>query len=437
MSHEPNSSISQGLPGVRGKVAVIGQGHIGLRVAVRAAEVGWSVAGYDIDETRVKELMSGLGARDGLETKRLVDVLDSGAYVPTSSQEDISGFDVAVIAVPTPVGVDGSPDLSHIADAVDLLGKHLKIGASVSIESSLYPGATEGVVASGLAYSSGKEPGVDFYLGYSPERVDTGNSVHLFENTPKIVSGINDASLDAIDDFYSTLVEKTVRVAGTPEAELAKLMENTFRQVNVALVNEIALAASSLGIDIGEALRAAGTKPFGYMGFHPGTGTGGHCLLSASSYLSWSARNGSGPPLRVVEAAMTVNSSMAGHIVQQIVNCITGNGGQVEDSNILILGLAYKPGVSETANSPAVDIANALASMGARVAAADPHVQECPTLADSISRVEATPQRCAEADVVALLVNHREFDIDQLAGTCRLLIDPLYVTGSRNALHAG
>ncbi len=433
MSHELGS---KGVHGHRGKVAVIGQGHIGLRVAVRAAEVGWSVVGYDVDEARVKELTSGLGARDGLETERLSNVLDTGAYMPTFSKQDISGFDVAVIAVPTPVGADGSPELSHIVDAVDLIGKYLKAGAVVSIESSLYPGATEGVVASGLAYSSGKEPGVDFYLGYSPERVDTGNRAYLFENTPKIVSGINDISLDAIDSFYSTLVAKTVRVAGTPEAELAKLMENTFRQVNVALVNEIALAAGTLGIDVGEALRAAETKPFGYMGFHPGTGAGGHCLLSASSYLSWSARNGSGPPLRVVEAAMTVNSSMPGHIVQQIINCIISNDGHVEGSRILVLGLAYKPGVSEVANSPAVDIANALANLGAQVSAADPYVQECPILADSISRVEATPQRCAEADVVVLLVNHKEFDIGRLAEKCRLLVDPLYVTGSRNALRA-
>ncbi|MHB8263111.1 MAG: nucleotide sugar dehydrogenase [Acidimicrobiales bacterium] len=414
--------------GVEGKVAVIGQGHVGLRVALSAASAGWLVVGYDIDEARVKELASGDGARDGIDQSRYHDVLQAGTYRPTARQEDVAGYNVAVIAVPTPVHHDGSPDVSHVEDAARLAGEHLCRGAIVSVESTLYPGATRQVVAPVLQAASGLVPGEDFRLGYSPERVDTGNLVFTFDNTPKIVSGLDEASLEALDGFYSTFVDATVRVSGLEEAELAKLVENTFRQVNVALVNEIAMAATEMGVNASEALRAAGTKPFGYMEFRPGIGAGGHCLLGASSYLSWQARESSGFPLQVVEAAMQVNTSVQEYIVRRLSTALARNGQQISGSRVLVLGLAYKPGVSETANSPAVAIANSLAQLGAEVSAADPYVRECPELIESVTRVEATSEEAAMADAVLLLVNHKEFDAGALRTASRAFVDALYLS---------
>ncbi|MCL5948239.1 MAG: nucleotide sugar dehydrogenase [Actinobacteria bacterium] len=413
---------------INGKVAVIGQGHVGLRVALSAAAGGWLVTGYDIDEVRAKELASGDGARDGIDQIRYHDLLHSGRYRPTAHKEGIAGYDVVVIAVPTPVRHDGSPDMSHIEDATRLASEYLHRDAVVSVESTLYPGATRQLVAPILQAVSGLVPGADFHLGYSPERVDTGNLVFTFDNTPKIVSGINDTSLEALDGFYSTLVDTTVRVSGLEEAELAKLVENTFRQVNVALVNEIAMAATGMGIDAGEALRAAGTKPFGYMEFHPGIGAGGHCLLGASSYLSWQAREGAGCPLQVVDAAMRVNASVQRYVVERVAGALGEHGLQIEGSRVLVLGLAYKPGVSETANSPAVAIVNALVQLGAVVSAADPHARECPELIESVMRVDATSEEAAVADAVVLLVQHDEFDIHTLKDASKVWVDALYVT---------
>ena len=265
-------------------LVVVGQGYVGLPLAMRAVEVGWSVVGYDVDTARVKLLEAGESPVEDVADEQLRAALDAGRYLPTSDPARLDGFDVAVISVPTPLA-EGSPDLSYIEAAASVLAPALRPGATVVLESTTYPGTTEELAQPVLEDGSGLVAGSDFHLGYSPERIDPGNPEFRFENTPKVVSGIDADSLAAVTAFYDELVIETVPVSSPREAELTKLLENTFRHVNIALVNELAMYAHDLGIDVWEAIDAASTKPFGYLRFTPGPGVGGHCLPIDPSYL--------------------------------------------------------------------------------------------------------------------------------------------------------
>ncbi|MFM8303783.1 MAG: nucleotide sugar dehydrogenase, partial [Actinomycetota bacterium] len=254
-----------------GRVVVVGQGYVGLPLSVRAAEVGFDVIGFDVDAARVARLAAGDSYVGDVASPRLTASLASGRYRPTADPADLAGFDVAVITVPTPLR-DGAPDLSYIEDAARVLAGHLRAGACVILESTTYPGTTDELVAPILRDGSGLVPGADFHLGYSPERINPGDPDATLEGTPKVVSGIDASSLARVRAFYDEIVVRTVPVSGTREAELTKLLENTFRHVNVALVNELAMFAADLGIDVWEAIDAADTKPFGFMRFDPGPG---------------------------------------------------------------------------------------------------------------------------------------------------------------------
>ena len=291
------------------KLVVVGQGYVGLPLAVRAAEVGFRVVGFDVDEIRVKHLASGESFVADVTDERLDAVLRCGQYIVTDEPKKCAGFDFAVISVPTPLK-EGAPDLSYIEEASRNLSRYVRPGSTVVLESSTYPGTTEEIVCPILEDGSGLTAGEDFFLGYSPERIDPGNTTWTLVNTPKIVSGVNEASLSRIDRFYRRLVKRTVPVSRPAEAELAKLLENTFRHVNIALVNETAMFAHELGIDIWDALDAAATKPFGYMRFNPGPGVGGHCLPVDPSYLSWRVRYTLGRPSRFIELANDINTGM-------------------------------------------------------------------------------------------------------------------------------
>lgn len=259
------------------RVVVVGQGYVGLPLAIRAAEVGHEVIGYDVDSRRVKSLAAGESFVEDVTSERIRAALDSGAYRPSESARDCGGFDVAVVTVPTPLH-EGTPDLRYIRESAVTLARYLRPGAVVVLESTTYPGTTQEMFAPILEDGSGLTAGTDFHLGYSPERIDPGNTVWGFQQTPKVVAGVNEASLKAVQDFYDELVDTTVPVGSPKEAELAKLLENTFRHVNIALVNEIAMFAHHLDIDVWQAIDAASTKPFGFMKFTPGPGVGGHCL---------------------------------------------------------------------------------------------------------------------------------------------------------------
>jgi UDP-N-acetyl-D-glucosamine dehydrogenase len=326
-----------------------------------------------------------------------------------------------VISVPTPLR-EGAPDLSYIEAASRSLGGHLRAGACVVLESTTYPGTTEELVGPLLEAASGLVAGSDFALGYSPERIDPGNPTWHFENTPKVVSGIDAASLRAVQGFYDTLVEETVPVSTPKEAELTKLLENTFRHVNIALVNELAVFAHALGIDIWEAVDAASTKPFGYMRFTPGPGVGGHCLPIDPSYLSWRVRRSLGETFRFVELANDVNDHMPGYVVGRLVEGLNERSLAVKGRRILLLGLAYKRNTGDARESPSRPIARRLLELGADVVAVDPHVDDALVPA-GVAKVALTEDEVRRADAVVVLVDHDEFDTELVAACAAYVLD--------------
>ena len=404
------------------RVVVVGQGYVGLPLAVRAAEVGHAVVGYDVDEERVKRLIGGESYVDDVSSAQLQEALDRGVYRPSSDPRSCAGFDVAVIAVPTPLR-DGTPDLSYIDQSARTLARFLRPGATVVLESTTYPGTTTDLVAPLLEEGSGLIAGVDFHLGYSPERVDPGNREWNLAITPKVISGINPASLERVTAFYGSVVEHTVPVSDCRVAELAKLVENTFRHVNIALVNELAVFAHDLGIDVWEAIEAASSKPFGFMRFVPGPGVGGHCLPIDPSYLSWRVQRTLGQNFRFVELANDINNHMPDYVVRRLIAALNQQKRAVNGSTVLLLGLAYKKNSGDARESPARRIASLLLDMGAEVRAADPHVVEDAHVDRRVVRVALTEQQVAEADAVVLLADHDAFDLDVVVGHAAYVLD--------------
>lgn len=394
------------------RVVVVGQGYVGLPVAMRAVEVGFDVIGLDVDEARVKGLADGVSHVEDVPQDRLRAAIATGRYRPSSDAADADGFDVAVISVPTPLR-DHVPDLSYMADAARSLARHLRPGATVVLESTTYPGTTEELIAPLLQQGSGLTAGADFHLGYSPERIDPGNPTWRFENTPKVVSGIDADSLEAVRWFYDQLVETTVPTPTPREAELTKLLENTFRHVNIALVNELAMFAQDLDIDIWAAIDAAATKPFGYLRFTPGPGVGGHCLPVDPTYLSWQVRQRLGSSFRFVELANDVNEHMPDYVVRRIVVLLNRRGLAVNGRRILVLGLAYKPNTGDARESPSQRVCAGLVSLGAEVRVADPHVGER-DVPPGTTLVAASAEEAAAADLVVVLVDHDAFGLPGL-----------------------
>jgi UDP-N-acetyl-D-glucosamine dehydrogenase len=393
------------------RVVIAGQGYVGLPLAVRAAQVGHDVVAFDIDDDRIKRLVAAESYVDDISSAELRALLDDGAFHPASDPRACAGFDVAVIAVPTPLR-EGTPDLTYIEESARTLARYLRPGATVALESTTYPGTTTDLVAPLLEEGSGLVAGVDFFLGYSPERIDPGNREWNLVSTPKVVSGINEASLARMTAFYGTIVEHTVPVSDCRVAELAKLLENTFRHVNIALVNELAVFAHALGIDVWEAIGAAATKPFGYMRFVPGPGVGGHCLPIDPSYLSWRVQRTLGQSFRFVELANDINNHMPDYVVRRLVAALNTRRKAVNGSTVLLLGLAYKKNTGDARESPARRIAALLLDMGADVRAADPHVVEDAHVDRRVVRVQATAEQIAAADAVLLLADHDAFDLD-------------------------
>lgn len=407
------------------RVVVVGQGYVGLPLAVRACEVGHDVVGFDVDGERIARLVAGDSYVGDIPADRLAGVLATGRYRPTVDPAALADFDVAVITVPTPLR-DGAPDLSYIEDAARLLAPHLRRGACVVLESTTYPGTTEELVAPLLAAGSGLAPGADFHLGYSPERINPGDPNATLEGTPKVVSGVDAASLARVQAFYDDLVVRTVPVSGTREAELTKLLENTFRHVNVALVNELAMFAADLGIDVWEAIDAADTKPFGFMRFEPGPGVGGHCLPIDPSYLAWKVRDELGAPFRFVELANDVNDFMPEYVVRRLGAGLHERGQALEGARVLLLGLAYKPETGDARESPALRVASLLARLGVSVRAADPYVVDAVHGLDpglGVVRVAPTPEELAAADAVVVLTPHAAFDLEAVVAHARYVFD--------------
>lgn len=407
---------------MKSKVVVVGQGYVGLPLAVRAALAGHQVVGYDVDTDRVKRLISGESYVEDIPDAQLAVLLDQGAYLPSTDPSDLDGFDVAVVTVPTPLR-DGAPDLSYIESAAHTLAARLRPGATVVLESTTYPGTTVELLVPLLEEGSGLTAGDDFHLGYSPERIDPGNPTWRLENTPKVVSGIDAASLTAVTAFYDTITSTTVPVRTTEVAELSKLIENTFRHVNIALVNEMAMYAHELGVDVWEALDAAASKPFGFMRFTPGPGVGGHCLPVDPEYLSWRVRRTLGRRFEFVELANHINGHMPDHVVQRLLLAFNARRRPLAGSRVLLLGLAYKPNTGDARESPALRVAELLLGLGADVRAADPYVVEAVTVDSKLTRCDFSEAELAAADAVVLLTDHDAFDYELVSRASDFVLD--------------
>ncbi|QEV40212.1 nucleotide sugar dehydrogenase [Streptomyces nodosus] len=392
----------------RRKLIVVGLGYVGLPLAVRAVEAGYLVVGVDTDELRVKRLGACDSYIEGVDDTRLMAAVDSGRFHATTDYDRIEGFDVCVITVPTPLR-EGVPDLSFVECAGRSVAPHLTPGATVVLESTTYPGTTETLLRPLLEAGSGLKAGEDFHLGYSPERIDPGNPEWHLENTPKVISGIDPASLRSVEGFYGDIVERTVPVSSCRTAELTKLLENTYRHVNIAMVNEMAMVSRQLGADIWEAIDAAGTKPFGFMPFRPGPGVGGHCLPVDPSYLSWQVKRLLRQDLRFIGLANEINDHMPAHVVQRVTRGLNERGKSVKGSRVLQLGLAYKKNTGDIRESPALVLARSLLSLGARLTVVEPHT-DAYLVPPDITRVELTEAEVRAADVIVVATDHDAFD---------------------------
>lgn len=408
---------------------IVGQGYVGLPVAMRAVEVGYNVVGIDLDERRTQSLRDGESYVDDIPAEQLRAALASGRYLPTTDYDDGEGFDVAVITVPTPLR-ESLPDLTFIEESSKSLATRLKAGATVILESTTYPGTTEELVVPILEAGSGLTAGTDFFVGYSPERIDPGNKTWGFVETPKVVSGLNPASLERVQGFYNDLVNTTVPVSTPKEAELTKLLENTFRHVNIALVNELAIFGHQLGVNVWESIEAASTKPFGYMKFTPGPGVGGHCLPVDPSYLSWQVRRKLGQNFRFVELANDVNDHMPDYVVQRLMLLLNNDGKAIKGSRVVLVGLSYKKNTGDIRESPSLRLIEILTEYGAEVVGIDEHV-EGHRWPSGVEKASLTRETIDGADVVILVTDHDDFDLSVLeAGTTPILDAKNRLTGS-------
>ena len=407
-------------------LAVIGLGYVGLPLAIEAANSKLKVAGYDINESVVDSLNKSISHVEDISDKVLQDALSKDLII-TSDSSVLGDSEYIVISVPTPL-TDYQPDLSYVEAATKSIAENLKKGQIIILESTTYPGTTLEIVKPILEKNSNLVAGEDFLLGYSPERIDPGNKEWTFKNTPKIVSGINEKSLKKISEFYNSIIDEVVEVSGTREAEMVKLIENTYRQVNIAMVNELAILSNMLDIDIWEVVDAAKTKPFGFQSFRPGPGVGGHCIPIDPKYLSFKTRQ-IGQPVRFVELAQEINNSMPNYVISRISELMNRKEKLLKNSKILILGVAYKKDIGDTRESPAIDIIESLLEKSAEVSFYDPYVDELIVNKESILK-EQDLKSISNYDMVIIHTPHTSFSEIDFENIKSLIFD---TTGSFTA----
>lgn len=410
-------------------IGVVGLGYVGLPIAVAFAEAGFRVAGVDLDKERVRAIDSGRSYLRDVPDERVAELRGCGRLTAGDSFQETTTPDVMLLCLPTPL-TEGAPDLSLVIAGVRALTKTVKKGDLVVLESTTYPGTTEEIVRP-LLEEGGLTAGRDFLLAFSPERIDPGNPMYEFEDIPKVVGGIDSASTDAAATLYGQVIPKVVCVSGTREAELSKLIENTFRHVNIALVNELAVYAHEMGIDIWESLEAAATKPFGFMPFWPGPGWGGHCIPLDPSYLSWRVRRDFAHEVRFVELAHAVNSEMRRHVVERTGLLLKDFGKSLRDARILGVGVAYKGGTEDTRESPALKVLGHLADLGAVISYHDPLVPQSRVGRAVLTSTELTAEALRQQDLVVLLVRQLNVDWELIAREAPLILDCCNVLGKR------
>lgn len=386
------------------ELGVVGLGYVGLPLAVEASVQGLKVVGYDINSERVEMINNGLSPIEDISSEELSTALKN--FHSTLDSKELAECKNVVISVPTPL-TDYQPDLSYVIDAAKTVGKNLVSNQVVILESTTYPGTTLEVLIPNLEEQSGMIAGKDFFVGYSPERIDPGNKVWKFKNTPKVISGMNNDSTKKIKEFYESIIDETVVVNGTKEAEMVKLLENTYRHVNIALINELAMLCEMLNIDIWEVVNAAKTKPFGFESFKPGPGVGGHCIPVDPEYLSFKTRQ-IGKPVRFVELAQEINNSMPNYVVNRVSDLLNSKDKILRNSKILLLGVAYKKDISDMRESPAIDIAELLLDKNVKVSFYDPFVEDFSVLGDSINK-ETDEKAFNNYDMILVLTPHTKF----------------------------
>jgi nucleotide sugar dehydrogenase len=412
-------------------VVVLGLGYVGLPIACEATRAGLSVLGFDVKPAVVDALNAGRSHVDDLSDEDISDMILAG-FRATTNEAEIAAARTAVICVPTPLSQDGGPDLVAVESAVRTVASNLRPGMLVILESTTYPGTTDEVVRP-LLEETGLTAGVDFHLAFSPERIDPGNKDFGPHNTPKVVGGHTPACTERAAEFYGRFVHTVVRTKGTREAETAKLLENTYRHINIALVNEMAKFCHQLGIDLWDVIRAASSKPFGFQAFYPGPGVGGHCIPIDPNYLSHNVRAKLGYPFRFVELAQEINATMPAYVARRAQNVLNDAGMATNGATVLLLGVTYKPNIADQRESPTTPLARRLAGLGAKLTYHDPHVADWQVPGVDIMRTEDLEGAVAQADLVILVQHHREYDADHLASMAKRFFDTRGVTTGPDA----
>jgi UDP-N-acetyl-D-glucosamine dehydrogenase len=405
----------------RARIALIGQGYVGLPLAVEFARAGFGVTGLDTDPYRVTALNLGQPVTPDVASKDLQTLLREGRYTATTDFSVLEQSDVVIICVPTPLRKSKEPDISFVVAAAEEVAARLRPGQLVVLESTTYPGTTEELLLPMLE-ARGVKAGVDLFLAFSPERIDPGNATFRVRDIPKVVGGITPVCTGLVALLYRQIVSRVVEVSSPKVAELAKLYENVFRNINIALANEFALMCRRLGVDTREVIDAAATKPFGFMPFYPGPGIGGHCIPVDPLYLSWRMR-ADGYEARFIALADQINRGMPAYVVDLVTEALNDAGRALKGSRILILGVAYKRGVGDTRESPAYEIVGGLHRRGAIVGYADPHVPTLRVGETDLKALELTGEVLDEADCVVVLTDHPEFDYESIARHARLIVD--------------
>ena len=410
-------------------VAVIGLGYVGLPLAIQATNSNLKVFGYDIDEEKVNSYNLGKSSIEDISDIELQKSLEKGLFL-SSDPKYLSDSETIVISVPTPL-TDYQPDLSYVRSAAETIANHISKNQIIILESTTYPGTTIEVLIPVIEEISHLKAGVDFYAGYSPERIDPGNEKWNFKNTPKVISGINDESLTKIKIFYEKIIDQVVTVSGTKEAEMVKLLENTYRHVNIALINELAILCNMLEIDIWEVVNAAKTKPFGFESFRPGPGVGGHCIPVDPNYLSFKTRQ-IGKPVRFVELAQEINNSMPSYVVSRLLEKMNLLEKPFKNSNILILGVAYKRDIGDVRESPAIGIIENLYDRGVNVKYFDPFVEKIIVNNQDVEREESL-DNLNNYDLILVHTAHTDFESFDFSKTKVPIFD---ATGSNHYKNA-
>lgn len=403
------------------KVGVIGLGYVGLPLVTTIAKAGFQVTGIDISEERVDQVQRGISYISDLPSESLYPLVQRGQIQATTDSNVLSEISIIHICVPTPLGKNRNPDISNVLTAVGAVAKHLYPGQLIILESTTYPGTTEEVVLPQLE-NTGLEVGKDFFLAFSPERIDPGNTVFSIENTPKIVGGVTELCTKITEYFYSLFINKVHPVSSPKTAETTKLLENTFRNVNIALVNEFAQMCNGMELNVWEIIEAAATKPFGYMPFYPGPGLGGHCIPIDPHYLAWSAKHHD-IDARFIELASEINESMPEYIVSKVTETLNQHFKPVNGSTILVLGVAYKRDVSDTRESPAIPIIQLLQEQGGKIAYHDPHVPQLPVEGNRYISQELTAELLQESDCVVVITDHSDIDYKFVLDYAQIIYD--------------